>query len=88
MVFVAATKSNAENDATVLLTGTHVDRLSDALRGANISINRLESAIKDLIKSNEKVAESNKELIEALRKELIKALRREGQSNNNRKTDR
>lgn len=45
-------ESNQQNDATVLLTGTHVEQLTQALRGVNTVIVRLEGAVRDLIKSN------------------------------------
>jgi hypothetical protein len=55
-------------DATVLMTGAHADRLADAIRGANISITRLETVQRDLIRSNNAVIESNRELVDELRK--------------------
>jgi hypothetical protein len=90
---VATPKSNAANDATVLLTGPHVDRLTDAFRGANISINRLEGGIKELLKSNEKVVSSNEkvaasnEKVAASNKELFEELRKWRQ-NERRRADK
>lgn len=52
--------SNAANDAIALLTGAHVDRLSDSIRGANITLTRVETVMRDLIKSNNALVEELK----------------------------
>lgn len=72
---MATPKSNAANDATVLLTGPDVRALTDSFRGANMVLNRLEVAIKELTKSNDKVVASNDQVV-ASNKALIDELRK------------
>jgi len=57
---MAASSSNHVDDATVLLTGAHIDLLVDTLRSVRVVMQQLDT-------TNRKLDDSNRELIKALR---------------------